>query len=263
MISAIAAAASSRRQILVPLQLFDQRGEHHSSRKFRRICRPSPVRTDSGWNCTPCTGQRAMPQAHDRAVLGARRDLELVGQRLGDDQRVIAAGDERLRHAAEDAAAVVLDRRRLAVHRRRRAHDLAAERDADGLMPEADAEHRRRRPEPPDHVDRDAGVLGPPGPGRDHDALGLQRLDLVERDLVVALTTGAAPSSPEVLGEVEGERVVVVDEQAASQSPACAIVERLQQRPRLVARFLVLRRRVRVGDDAGAGLDAGACRCEW
>ena len=40
-------------EVLTPLQLLDQRGEHHISRKLRRSLRPSPVRTDSGWNCTP------------------------------------------------------------------------------------------------------------------------------------------------------------------------------------------------------------------
>ena len=44
------------RQVDPPLELVDQAGEHSSSRKLRRILRPSPVRTDSGWNCTPCTG---------------------------------------------------------------------------------------------------------------------------------------------------------------------------------------------------------------
>ena len=43
-----------------------------------------------------------------------------------------------------------------------------------------------------------------------------------------------------------------------TQSPASAIASAGQQRPGLVARFLVLRRRIRVGDDAGAGLHAGA-----
>ena len=46
------------REVLAPLQLFDQFGKHHrsSSRKLRRSCLPSPVSTDSGWNCTPWTG---------------------------------------------------------------------------------------------------------------------------------------------------------------------------------------------------------------
>ena len=41
------------REVLTALQLLDQRGEHHISRKLRRSFRPSAVSTDSGWNCTP------------------------------------------------------------------------------------------------------------------------------------------------------------------------------------------------------------------
>ncbi len=40
-------------EVLTALQLLDEGGEHHSSRKLRRSFRPSPVSTDSGWNCTP------------------------------------------------------------------------------------------------------------------------------------------------------------------------------------------------------------------
>ena len=109
---------------------------------------PSPVRIDSGWNCTPWTGQLAVAQAHDRAVLlRPRRHLELGRQPgLGDDQRVVPRRDERPGEPAEHAAAVVLDRRRLAVHRDAGAHDRAAEDRADRLVPEADAENRRRLP---------------------------------------------------------------------------------------------------------------------
>jgi hypothetical protein len=41
------------REVLAPLQFLEQSREHHISRKFLRIWRPSSVRTDSGWNCTP------------------------------------------------------------------------------------------------------------------------------------------------------------------------------------------------------------------
>ena len=63
MTSAIAAAASSARQVLVPRAACRSDAANTltsavPSRKFRRMCWPSPVRIDSGWNCTPCTGQR-------------------------------------------------------------------------------------------------------------------------------------------------------------------------------------------------------------
>ena len=36
------------REVLATLQLVDERGEHHISRKLRSSVRPSPVSTDSG-----------------------------------------------------------------------------------------------------------------------------------------------------------------------------------------------------------------------
>src|SRR6476661_982856 len=50
------------RQVLVPRQLHQQVGQHGvlvylPSRKLRSMRRPSDVRTDSGWNWTPCSGQ--------------------------------------------------------------------------------------------------------------------------------------------------------------------------------------------------------------
>ena len=97
---------------------------------------------------------------------------------------------------------------------------------------------------------------GRPGPGEMTMRSGRMARDLVERDLVVALDDRRRAQLAEVLGQVQGERIVVVDEQ--NHSPGFRHGERLQQRPRLVARLLVLGRRVRVGDDAGAGLDARA-----
>src|SRR3954467_11676772 len=62
---------------------------------------------------------RAMPQAHDGGVLARpRRHFELGRQRLlGNHERVIPRRLERSGDPAEHAAAVVLDGRRLAVHR--------------------------------------------------------------------------------------------------------------------------------------------------
>ena len=48
------------REVLAPHQLLDECGKHRAyprrSTKLRRMRRPSPVRIDSGWNWTPCTG---------------------------------------------------------------------------------------------------------------------------------------------------------------------------------------------------------------
>ncbi len=70
-------------------------------------------------------------------------------------------------------------------------------------------------------------------------------------------TTGGMPQLAEVLGEVVGKRIVVVEQQDLHLELGLRHLDGLQERARLVARLLVFRRGVRVGDDAGAGLDAG------
>ena len=72
--------------------------------------------------------ERAVAEPHDDAVLGARRgDVQVGGQRRRvDHQRVVARGRERLRHALEQAGAVVDDLGRLAVDERRGADDRGA-----------------------------------------------------------------------------------------------------------------------------------------
>ena len=61
----------------------------------------------------------------------------------------------------------------LAVHRRRRADDLAAERLADRLVAEADAEDRDLARSGGDQVEADAGLVRRAGAGRQHDRLRL------------------------------------------------------------------------------------------
>ena len=87
--------------------------------------------------------------AHDQPSSVSAVTSSVVRQAVAlDDQRVIARRLERAVDAAEHACAAVADLGELAVHRQRRAHDLAAEGLADRLMAEADAEDRDRRPRP-------------------------------------------------------------------------------------------------------------------
>src|SRR5919106_2871774 len=110
-------------------------------------------------------GPGPVPKPHDCAVLRrARRHLELLGQAgVGDNQRVITGSDEWTADTAEDTPAVMLDRRRFAVHRTARTNDGAAEHRTDGLMAETDAEHRRVRTQLANHVHAHPGLFRPPG----------------------------------------------------------------------------------------------------
>ena len=58
------------------------------------------------------------------------------------------------------------------------------------------------------------GVVGGARPGRDEDRVGVERLDAGQVDLVVAAHDGIGAELAQVLDEVVGERVVVVDRRA-------------------------------------------------
>jgi hypothetical protein len=97
---------------------------------------------DSGWNCTPSMGM-LVAQAHDRAVFQPGGDFQQSGRRGAvDDERVIAGRLEGRGQAAEHALTGMVHGAHLAVHDLVAAHDLAAERLADGLVAEADAKKR-------------------------------------------------------------------------------------------------------------------------
>src|SRR5918993_1083511 len=111
----------------------------------------------------PVNRAGAMAQSHDDPLLArAGRDFELLGQPLfRDDQGVIPAGGERFTDAAEDTTAIVLDDRRLAVHRDRRTHHAAAEGCPNRLVPETHPEHGDFVAQPANHVEGEPRMFRP------------------------------------------------------------------------------------------------------
>src|SRR4051812_28658180 len=80
-------------------------------------------------------------------------------------------------------------------------------------MPEAHTQQRRSRAELADDFIANAGFVWRARTGRDDDFLGLHCGDFVDGDFVVALYHGHSAEFPEVLHEVVGEAVVVIDDQ--------------------------------------------------
>ncbi len=76
--------------------------------------------------------------------------------------------------------------RDLAVHRFRRADDLAAERLADRLVAEADAEQWDLPGGGGDQVEADAGLVRRAGARRQHDRFRLHGQGVLDRQLVIA-----------------------------------------------------------------------------
>src|SRR5712691_2416557 len=78
-------------------------------------------------------------------------------------------------------------------------------------MSEANAEDRYFACEVTDQIDADAGVLRRAGAGGDDDALRLHIFDFSNRDPVVAANLDCGPEFPEILDEVEGKGIVIVE----------------------------------------------------
>src|SRR5450631_651820 len=164
--------------------------------------------------------QGGMRETHHQAIAGFGVDGELARHTGAfDHERMIARGVERPVDAAEDAGAGVLDLEHFAV-RRRRAHDFAAERLPDRLMPEADAEDRDRGRGLGDQIEANAGFVRRAGAGREHDGFRFGGDHVGGRNLVVAMDDDVRPQPAQVMEQVEGEAVVVVDQNDHVFKPA-------------------------------------------
>src|SRR6185437_2990788 len=117
--------------------------------------------------------------------------------------------------SAEDAAPGVRDAAGLAVHQFRCPDHLAAHRLPDGLVAEADAEDRRRGAEAIDEGEADARFGRRLRAGGKQDGIGGQLFDAVEGELVVAIDEGLGPQFADIVHEVVGEAVVVIDDEEA------------------------------------------------
>ena len=169
----------------------------------------------SGWNCTPCTGSVlcARPMIRPSSVSAVTASASGMVSRV-DHQRMIARRLERPVDAAEHAV-----RPRGGSRRACRASAPARARPCrrtPGRSP--DGRGRRRGSGCVgaallDQVEADAGLVRRAGAGRQHDRLGLAREHVVDRDLVVAMHDDVRPQLAQVVDEVEGEAVVVVDQQ--------------------------------------------------
>src|SRR6185437_7726924 len=155
----------------------------------------------------------AMYEPHHQPVISPGGDAHALRQaRALDDQRMISGCRKGIGEAFENAGAVMMVYRKLAMYRLGRAHDFSAHGLADRLQPEADAQHRHIAGAAHE-LEADAGVIGIARTRRDHDALGPHRQRLVDGERVVALHEHLRAEFAEEVPEVVSERVVVVDQQ--------------------------------------------------
>ena len=108
------------------------------------------------------------------------------------------------------------------MHHLLRVHDFAAKRLANRLVAEAYAKNPYVPRELPDQRHRNAGFIGRARPGRNHDVERLERSDFFERDLIIAIHGDFLLEFTEVLHEVVGERIVVIDHQEHKLVISCS-----------------------------------------
>jgi DNA-binding CsgD family transcriptional regulator len=149
-----------------------------------------------------------------RIVRRGRGNLEAVGQRRAlHHERVVAHDLERVWNAGEEVCPVVPDHRRLAVHYATRGtNHPATVRFANCLVPEADTQDRDLGAIQLDGRNTDACVTRGARAGTQDDCPRRTGRYLLHGDRVVAQYFRPLPELAQVLNEVVGERIVVVDD---------------------------------------------------
>ncbi len=92
-------------------------------------------------------------------------------------------------------------------------NDLAPKNFADRLMTKTDPEDRQFAGKAADDFFTDAGVIGPARPGRDEQASRFKLFDLLNGDLIVAIDLNFCADLAQILHEIVGEGVVIIDHQ--------------------------------------------------
>ena len=166
-------------------------------------------------------GVVAVADGHHHAAVGVRGDVQYIGHGLGRGaQRVVADRRERTRQTFKDARPVVVDLRGFAMHQLGSARDHAAEGFGDRLVSKAHTENRDRRSQRADELYRDPRVARHAGAWRDHDEVRRQRTDLFDAGDIVPNNSHQRPELAQVLVQVVGKAVVVVDQQHARRAHA-------------------------------------------
>ncbi|VAU69152.1 Uncharacterised protein [Klebsiella pneumoniae] len=82
-----------------------------------------------------------------------------------------------------------------------------------GLVTQADAQNRQFARIVLDYRQRDAGLRRGTRPGRNHDFLRCQRVNVIQRDLIVTADNHLCPQLAKILVEVPGKGIIVINQQ--------------------------------------------------
>ncbi len=204
-----------------------------------------------------------MAKPHDFTLGGFCADLETVRERASlHEQRVVAGRFKRVRQIFEDPCSIVENRRRFPVHETIRADHITAKHIADALVSEADAQDGHSGAVGENDFAGDAGFLGSARSGGNHNAARGKFLDVRNADFVIPKNAEFCAQFAEVLDEVVGERVVVIDDEEHGSADVFDVGgvgtgDGGERSHGFVDAFLVFAVRGGVGHDACAGLDVG------
>src|SRR6266849_550212 len=124
---------------------------------------------------------------------------------------MVTSGRKALRQPFKQPLAVVKNLACFPVHERRGSNDSASEYFTDGLMAEANTEYRNRFMKAPDNIFGYSGICRCAGARRNDNSRGFQALYFFECDLVIPEYTQFFAKLAQVLHQVIGERVVIID----------------------------------------------------
>src|SRR3979409_2690109 len=173
---------------------------------------------------------------------------------------MIAGRHEGTWQSAEHPEARMPDRRGFPVHDFARMHDLAAESLADRLMTEAHAQYRDLACKLAYGSQRDPRFSGSAGPRGNDDTCRFHRSDVRRPDLVVAKHLDVCAQLAQILHQIPGEGIVVVDHQDhARRSIPFEAISAARSTARALARFSCNS----LSGTESATILAPACTCIW
>ena len=162
----------------------------------------------------PFNRQTPVANTHDFTIIhSGSGHFETVRQAgVLDSEGVIACCGEWIRHPFKDTRVCVLDLTGFAMHQSSCAYNFASECLSDGLMPKADTKNWEEPGTAGYCLNRNAGLSRRARAWR-HKQMGWCKLDnVINRDLVITFDHHFSAEFAEIVDDVIGERVVIIDD---------------------------------------------------
>src|ERR1700688_2182668 len=155
-----------------------------------------------------------MPQSHYDPVICLRGDHQLSRQTFPfHNQRVITRRRKWIRQLSKHALPIMMNLAGLAMKQRRRTLYLPAESRPNGLVPQAHAKNRKLPCQSLNQLHGDPRFLWRTRSRRNHNPLRFFTRDLLNANLIVAVHFHLASQLTQILRQVVGKRVVVIEQQ--------------------------------------------------